>query len=49
MGRTVVLAGGHELREEYEQDDLPRHLCVRTGPPTRSNGYREHRGEIALH
>jgi hypothetical protein len=49
MRRTVVLGGGHQLRDEDEQHDLPRHIRVRTRPAARSNGYREHGGEIALH
>jgi hypothetical protein len=49
VGRAVVLGGGQQLRNEDEQNHLPRRLRVRSGPATRAEGNDEQEGEIAAH
>ena len=49
VGRTVVLGGGQQLRDEDEQDDLPRRLCVRSRSAARPEGEDEQGGVIAPH
>ncbi|HWM11311.1 MAG TPA: hypothetical protein VNO82_18275 [Solirubrobacteraceae bacterium] len=44
-----MLIGGQQLRDEHEQDDLPRRLGMRARPAARADGQDEERGEIAPH
>ena len=49
MGRAVVLRRRQQLRDEDEQDHLPRRVGMGAGPAARTEGDDEQGGEVAPH
>jgi hypothetical protein len=49
MGRAVVLGGRQQLREEGEQDHVPRRLRVCARTATRAECDDEQGGKVAPH
>ena len=45
--RAVVLSAGQQLRDEDEEDHLPRRLGVAARSATRAQGDDEHRGKLS--
>jgi hypothetical protein len=47
--RAVVLGAGQKLRDEDEEDHLPRRLRVAARSATRAQGDHEERGNVTPH
>ena len=47
--RAVVLGAGEQLRDEDDEDHLPRRLGVAARSATRAQGDDEQRGKVAPH